>query len=196
MDLIDAFEARIGCALPASDDLRRRLRQRTVRRGDALFRAGEPETRIHYIASGVIKLSFVSDEGLERIRDFVADGRVFACLESLDGSMPALFSAIACENAVVDSLEYQLLAEYTARYPLWMQCLSLFLLDTAKNRGERERRFLMLPPPQRFAQAIEDRPWLLQRVSQQDLAAYIGVTPVSLSRLKAREARRRRSMPA
>jgi DNA-binding MarR family transcriptional regulator len=41
-------------------------------------------------------------------------------------------------------------------------------------------------PEQRYLNLIQKRPDLIQRVPQHQLASYLGVTPQSLSRLRAR----------
>jgi CRP-like cAMP-binding protein len=41
-------------------------------------------------------------------------------------------------------------------------------------------------PEQRYLNLLQNRPDLIQRVTQHQLASYLGITPVSLSRLRAR----------
>ena len=41
-------------------------------------------------------------------------------------------------------------------------------------------------PEQRYLNLLQSRPDLIQRVPQHQLASYLGITPESLSRLKAR----------
>ncbi|HMR82985.1 MAG TPA: Crp/Fnr family transcriptional regulator, partial [Niabella sp.] len=41
-------------------------------------------------------------------------------------------------------------------------------------------------PEQRYLNLMQDRPDLLQRIPQHQLASYLGITPQSLSRLRAR----------
>jgi hypothetical protein len=46
--------------------------------------------------------------------------------------------------------------------------------------------FKILSPEQRYFSLIQNRPDLIQRVPQNQLASYLGITPVSLSRLRVR----------
>jgi hypothetical protein len=46
--------------------------------------------------------------------------------------------------------------------------------------------FKTASPEQRYLSLIQNRPDLIQRVPQHQLASYLGITPVSLSRLRAR----------
>lgn len=185
MDIVSAFETRAGRPLPDAVALRRDVGRQTLRRGEILFAQGTPSSRVYWVRVGVLKLSYVSSDGTERVREFVAEGQVFACLEALDGARPAEYSATACEACELEWLPFAALDALSQREPTWGRCLGQFALDTARHRGERERVLLTSPPLQRFTSAIRERPWLLSRVAQRDLAAYIGVTPVSLSRFKS-----------
>lgn len=186
MDIIDAFERRAGRALPFADALRQKIARRQLARCESLFNLGEAAPNIYLVRSGVLKLSYMSPEGKERVREFVAEHQVFACLEALSDDAPANYGAIACENCDVEYLAASDIETLAASELAWARCVGLFYLDTALNRGGRERQFLMLSPPDRLQMAMSERPWLTTRVSQQDLSAYIGITPVSLSRLKSR----------
>lgn len=186
MDIVDAFELRAGKPLPGAAPLRRGVHCQSARRGEILFHEGGESTRVYWVRSGLIKLSYTSKDGQERIREFVAEGQVFACLEALEGKQHALFTATVCQSSQLEWIDYAALAQLAQQEALWAQCLTLFVMDTALNRGAREHELLTLLPQERFIQAIAQRPWLLDRVTQRDLAAYIGVTPVSLSRFKSR----------
>ena len=50
----------------------------------------------------------------------------------------------------------------------------------------RNERFISLSPEQRYLSFVENNSNLLQRVSQKHIASYLGITPVSFSRLKKR----------
>ncbi len=190
LDLIDIFEARVRSTLPQAQRLRGTITNRRVAQGRALFHAGEPVSRVFLVRTGVIKFAYMSEDGVERVRDFIAEGQIAACVGALaGGDSVAAYDGIACEDAVVDCLDFGPVCQLTKSEPLWARCIGLLLYDTTRNLTERERALLTLTPPDRLAQAVAERPWLLTRVSQRDLAAYIGITPVSLSRLKARTRR-------
>jgi CRP-like cAMP-binding protein len=41
-------------------------------------------------------------------------------------------------------------------------------------------------PEERYLKLLEERPYLLQRIPQHQLASYLGITPESLSRIRKR----------
>ncbi|MDI9308872.1 MAG: Crp/Fnr family transcriptional regulator [Limnohabitans sp.] len=48
--------------------------------------------------------------------------------------------------------------------------------------------FIQLKPEERYQQLVKDKPHILKRVPLQYIASYLGVTTVSLSRIRARKA--------
>ena len=65
---------------------------------------------------------------------------------------------------------------------LWNKALS----NTLDSAIQRIEFFCMLNPEERYRHILEENPTLLQRVPQKYLASYMGVTTVSLSRIKTR----------
>ena len=60
------------------------------------------------------------------------------------------------------------------------------LLNFAMKKEKREFEFLCLSPETRYRQLAQNSPALLNRITQNDLAKYLGVTAVGLSRIKKR----------
>jgi CRP-like cAMP-binding protein len=50
--------------------------------------------------------------------------------------------------------------------------------------------YLLNSPEERYLSLIKDRPELLQRIPQHQIASFIGITPVSLSRIRNRVAKK------
>jgi len=72
------------------------------------------------------------------------------------------------------------------RHPAWAVAMfnAVTLHSLVKER--RERELLILTPEQRYRRFLEDYPDLIGVVSQKDIASYLGVTPVGLSRIASR----------
>lgn len=190
LDLLDVLEKRLGETLPRAAQLRDRLVQRSWRRGETLFRAGDSISQLALIRRGVVKFSYLSPDGTERVRDFIAEGQLAACVGALGGDVEAAYDGRACEDTLAQTLDLKVLRPLLESEPLWARCVNLLMHDITRHLADREKMLLTLTPSERLAHALSERPWLRDRVPQQDLAAYIGITPVSLSRLKARERQR------
>jgi hypothetical protein len=48
------------------------------------------------------------------------------------------------------------------------------------------KSFIRDTPEERYRRLVKEQPALIQRVAQRYIASYLGITPVSLSRIRAR----------
>ena len=55
------------------------------------------------------------------------------------------------------------------------------------NKEQKERYMLLNTPQQRYQHFCRNYPELLARLSDYQIAAYLGITPISLSRIKKRQ---------
>ena len=60
------------------------------------------------------------------------------------------------------------------------------LLQFAMKKEKREFEFLCQSAEERFRMLAKNSPSLVEKVTQNDLARYLGITPVGLSRIKKR----------
>ena len=65
-----------------------------------------------------------------------------------------------------------------------------FLLVFAMKKERREKEFLTESAETRYRMLVDQSPGLLDKVRQKDIARYLGITPVALSRIRARNLRR------
>lgn len=59
------------------------------------------------------------------------------------------------------------------------------LFERQLNYANHFLSFIKYTPRERYAQLVKDRPELILRVPQQYIASYLGITPVSLSRIRS-----------
>jgi CRP-like cAMP-binding protein len=61
-----------------------------------------------------------------------------------------------------------------------------FLLALYMKKEQREYELLSLPAAERYQRLCAEDPDLIEQVTQNDIALYLGITPVALSRIKKR----------
>jgi len=135
---------------------------------------------------GLLKLAYLSDRGDEWIKSFIAEGQFFASIAALTPGGSTSFAAEAIEDSELEQLDYRDIAARAATSLPWQRALAQALLIYGARKEARERELLTLAPTERYRAFLRQSPGVVDRVRQRDLALYLGVTPVSLSRLKAR----------
>ena len=103
----------------------------------------------------------------------------------VDGD-PCTFSLAALEEGEVIALPYAKIEEAARSDIALANALVQFLSVYGKRKERREYELLSLSPEDRYKILLEETPEVAQRVSQADMAAYVGVTPQALSRIRRR----------
>lgn len=157
----------------------------TVPAKTLLLKAGRIADRIYLVRKGALRLFFGHD-GKEISFQFFFEGDVVASAESLYRHRPSLFSLESIEPTTLSVLGRDELFARRARMPELARLCEEKLADRFWNYQRLFLSRITMTPRQRYEALLEERPDIVQRVPQHYLASYLGITPVSLSRIRNR----------
>lgn len=164
---------------------------RTLPRGSFLFHQGDAQPPCVHLRRGLLKATYLTADGKEAIKSFFLAPTLVGSLRAEFEGIPAPYSVEALEDCDVVALPLERLRT-TAQSDLSLANeLVALLIQLAIKKERREHDFLLLSPEDHYRQLQQDIPDLLGRVTQNDLARYLGITPVALSRIRGRMARRK-----
>lgn len=178
-----------GGPVPEWEHFASHIKTRRLAVGDTLFASDVHWPWLSVVRSGLVKLVYLREDGSERIKSFIAEGGFFASLAGLTADGRTTFSAVAMEPAVVDQLSYPQILALGDKHLAWQKALRVGIEHYGARKEKRERELLTLSPEARYRLFMRESPELLGRVPQKDLALYLGITPVALSRIRGRMAR-------
>lgn len=181
-----ALTALADAELPDWGVLERALAVVRLARGQPLFHAGAREPHVYFVRDGILRLAYELSCGSQRVKEFVPEGRFFASAVALLGDGRASFSASALTTACVERVEYAVLEALAARHPSWQRVLTRGFQLFGMRKEQRERELLTLDAGQRYRRFVEEDAALAARLPQKEIAAYLGITPVALSRIRRR----------
>ena len=168
--------------------LARHVQGRRFEKGEVVFRQGDPSRDIHVLRGGLVKLSYLTHDGKEWIKSFIADAGVFGSRRSQIAGGTSAFSAACLEPSEVLILGYD---RFRAAMAGDAELSALFLEMSeamALKKEVREHDLLCLSAEARYRRFIAEQGDLAARLMQVDIARYLGVTPVALSRIRRRRA--------
>ena len=188
-DPIAYVSALVGLSADERAWLAGQFRERRLERGDHLLREGEQCREVAFVVEGVLRV-YVLDDGDEQTTYFGTAGQFVTDYESVLSGAPSAMNVDALTSCRLAVLPSEALAEAYAR-----------LADGERlGRQIAERLFLAAhrrlmsvyldSAEDRYLALVTDHPDLVQSVPQHVLASYLGVRPPSLSRIRARVARR------
>ncbi|MEL6615221.1 MAG: Crp/Fnr family transcriptional regulator [Bacteroidota bacterium] len=157
---------------------------RAVAAREPLALPGSDAHDILFVARGLLRFYYPSDDGRESNKAFVAEGEFAGALASANLGVPLLYGIEALEDTAVLVAPYRAFAALMDADPAFER-LGRKLAELILSRKERRTRgFLLQSATERYLDLERQRPDLLQRVPQYHLASYLGVTDVHLSRLR------------
>ena len=180
------LETLAGAALPGWGELAASARLLELEPGDYLFRAGEQQPYVFVVRTGLVKLVYETHDGKCWVKGFAAEDAFFASLSALRPRQGASFSTIALAPAAIERIEYAAITELALQHPSWQRAVCRGFELYGERKEKRERELLLLSAQERLRLFLEEQPELETRIPQKDLAGYIRVTPVALSRIRAR----------
>ena len=154
--------------------------------GDHLFWQGDKSGDFFVVQSGLLKGYYVSDEGQERIKSFILPGEVIGSLTALTGKGTCSFNLVCLEPTEMIAVSFEEVSTAAQTDAALGTAITDFLVAFGMKKEQREYELLCLSAEERYRRLASSRPKLLELVNQSDIALYLGVTPVGLSRIKKR----------
>jgi len=170
----------------ATVDLLDKLKSKTVKKGDYLLKSGEVCRYLYFIERGLAK-TFFNKDVKEFIMRFFPENSMFTVLDSFLSQTPSTYMILALEQTEVTYISKAEMEDLCKRH----HCIETFFRKlvsfAAVNMMKRISEMLEENGTEHYNKFVEENNQLLQRISLGDLASYLGITQVSLSRIRAKK---------
>jgi CRP/FNR family transcriptional regulator, anaerobic regulatory protein len=150
---------------------------------DFLLRQNQVCNRLSFINSGSLR-SFTKTGNTELTINFFTENSWVADLESLLSQKPSANYIEAFEETDILSItlkDIHLLMDTAPCFRMLQKIFADFTVSTAQLASIKTKR-----PDDRYKELLASNPDWLNRFPQQQIAAYLGITPETLSRVRAR----------
>jgi len=154
--------------------------------GTELFALGEPSASLWVLESGLVKLGYLTASGEDWIKSFVADQGLFTGSGDLSPGSPNRFGAMCLEPSRVAALPLPWLGRQLAANIALREDFARFAAWLQARKQRREEALLCASPEQRYRDLLAQEGALVARLRQADIARYVGITPIALSRIRKR----------
>jgi len=165
------------------DDYRHLFKEMEIPARTILLREGEISRKGYFIQKGCLRLWF-NNNGNEITFQFFFEGEAVSSVESFRSGKPSLFNIETIEASkvlVITKKNFDIMLNEIPGYKDYLQDI------LAQRLAHYSQLFLSRirdNPRQRYLDLLKHYPHIVQRVPQQYIASYLGITPVSLSRIR------------
>lgn len=197
-EVAETLRAFLGMLAPLPpeewDALFRIMKRRTLRPGEHFLKAGGDPQPVAFVVRGLLKAWYTTRTGKEHIRVFLAENSMAAAYVALlRGDATSEVNLTALEPTELLVFDYSAYVARRKKHWAWQQIGRIVAEQAYLLRERRQYELAVLSAEDRLASFLEQFPGLAARISQKDLACFLGMTPVSLSRIRGRA--RARSRP-
>ncbi len=147
-----------------------------------LWHAGDSPDLLVRVEQGLLRAKVVLADGREYIKEFYWEGDEFIDFHHLLSGEPARYSLEALEPC---RLQLFSLADLR-QLPCWSDWYHHLLAVQLRIKEEKELLLLTESPQARYQHFLDHFPALDARVPDHQIAAYLGISPISLSRIRKR----------
>jgi len=156
------------------------------RKGDALVRQGDEEMRQFFILEGMVKRVVSNPQGREMILRFAAETEMDTSYAAWRLRTPVPYSIVAVTKVRTAELPLAAWAEFIDRHTEIKERFEYEVMKLISEVMAHTITLHLLDAPGRVLRFERKHPELVGRIPKKELAAYLNLTPETLSRLKQR----------
>ncbi|MFC6457029.1 Crp/Fnr family transcriptional regulator [Paenibacillus vulneris] len=160
-----------------------RTRVRHVKQGARLIESGQHVQHAYFCSEGLFRLFYTLADGREYNVAFTLEQDYATSYAAMVTGAPSPYTIEAMEDSVVIEISYDVLNELMETSHRWERFVRKSVERLYIRKEERERQLLYLSAKERYDAFLLKYPGLEKRIAQYHIASYIGISPVSLSRL-------------
>lgn len=161
------------------------LQEQSLKKKSYLLKAGHISRRVCYVSSGLLRCYYTVDNS-DISSWFMKEGDVIFSVESFLTQRPSYESIQALEDTIIYYISYDELQHIYKTYPEFNFIGRVLTEKYYVLSEQRVQSMRMLRSMERYDHLLEHNPDLIRRVPAKYLASYLGLTEVTLSKIKAK----------
>jgi CRP-like cAMP-binding protein len=163
-----------------------RFRPRPYAKGECFLRSGSSEPKMGFVEEGLFRFYYVGEDGNEATRAFILEGGFLASRPAIMDGRPTPFAIEALEDSIVQLYTGTMAELAELGGAGWTRFLLALTQERLEAKDRRIEGFITKDAAGRYLDFLDEFPGIEERVRQHHIASYLGVTPVTLSRIRAR----------
>lgn len=150
-----------------------------------LLESGDVASRIFFVKSGCVRAWYNAD-GKDITLQFFMSGQPVASFESLYYQTPSDYTIETVLPSEIHIIKGRDFKDFVDNHPEFHLAGARFAMDRLAAYQKLFLSRIKDTPQQRYEAILKEHPEIVAQIPQHYIASYLGITPVSLSRIRSR----------
>jgi CRP/FNR family transcriptional regulator, anaerobic regulatory protein len=187
--LLHYFNAMIALNEEETNLVVQLFKPRLYKKRQYLLQEGDVCSQFNFVVSGCLRLYKIDDKGSIHILQFAAENGWLMDIGSFHQRVAAELTIDAMEQTSVLQISYDNLIALYLQSPTFNRIFRVLIENSFVALQKRLLQTISSTAEDRYHAFLQTYPHLTNRLSQSHIAAYLGVTPEFLSRLRSKLAK-------
>ncbi len=161
-----------------------RLVTQKLSKKELILRQDQVCRSIYFVASGSLRAFHTNQEGKESTVMFAISGWWITDMQCFTRQQPALVSIEALEESEVVGLAFHALERLYQQIPKFERFFRILFQNAYIREQQRALDSISFTTEERYQRFVKKHPDIVRKISQKQIASYLGVTPEFLSSIK------------
>ena len=162
------------------------VKKKSLKKEEIYIKEGERRKKVAYIKSGLIRIFAVKENGVEVTVLLRREDQFVASHHAVILEEPSIYYFQALEPTDLLEVDHDEIQKVLAQNPKFERIRQYFLKQMLAQALTQIESFILLSPEERYKEFLNKNADLLNRVPIKYIANLLGITPVSLSRIRKR----------
>ena len=166
------------------------LKKGTAKRKEFVIRPGEIAKYEYYVTKGCLKVYSLDRNGYEHVSMFAIEDYWTGDMASFTLLQPSTYFIKALEDSEFLMLSKENFERLFKEAPKFERFYRILYQRSLVSYIKRTNQGISLTAEERYEIFLREYPQIANRITQKDLAAYLGITPEFLSMIRSRMSKR------
>ncbi len=163
------------------DTIKKVFKERRIKRRQFILQEGDVCTLNTFVVDGCFRMYFVDEKGKEYNIQFAVENWWIGDIGSFYSEEPSKLYIEAIENSIILQIKKQDQLDLFVNYPKFNQIFRVFTENALVAFQRRVLQNISSTAEERYLDFVKRHPYFFNRISNVQIASFLGVTPEFLS---------------
>lgn len=166
------------------DTLKKVFKERRIKRRQFILQEGDVSTLNTFVVEGCFRMYFVDEKGKEHNIQFAVENWWIGDIGSFHSEEPSKLNIEAIENSIILQIKKQDQLDLFVNHPKFNRIFRVFTENALVAYQRRVLQNISSTAEERYLDFTKRYPFFFNRISNVQIASFLGITPEFLSTLR------------